>query len=388
MIGKMIGKLSSIGLVCFGLTLLSCMATQAPEPPTAREPAGPATAVASRASWEEDWARTLAAARQEGPLIIYGAGGDGVRVAIGKSVKEKYGLDIEWVAGLGATLTARIVQERRVGLFVPDFIMGGTTNQQAVLKPEGMLDPIKPLLVLPETLNREVWFGGEIPWVDNDKMYTMTSILSPDYRVAVNTTIVRPEEIKSYNNLLDPRWMGKIVVRNPMGSMQWFSQLLQVMGPDFVRKLAANSPAIVENDRQGVEWLAQGKVAIMIIAQPGVLEEFVGAGAPVAKAIPQEASFIAGAGIATSLLNRAPHPNAAKVYVNWYLSKEGGDVQSRVTAMQSARLDVAPDHLATELRRNPSVKYVRVETEDFFLRLVSDRKVAQEVFGPDGRGLR
>ncbi|MBI4332145.1 MAG: extracellular solute-binding protein [Chloroflexi bacterium] len=384
----MIGNLAATGIICLGLTLLSCTAAQTPEPPAARQPAGSASAVASRPAWEGDWARTLAAARQEGPLTIYASGSSATRTAIGKSFKDMFGLDIEWVAGEGSQLTAKIVQERRAGLFVPDLVQGGTTNQQAILKPEGMLDPIKPLLVIPEVLDGRLWFGGDIPWVDNEKTYTMTTILSPDHRVAVNTTMVRPDEIKSYNNLLDPRWKGKTVVANPVGRTNWFSQLLQVMGPDFMRKLATQSPIIIDNTRLGTEWLAQGRYPIMIISTIGTLEEFMAAGAPLAKVVPQEGSFLGGGGIATSLLNRAPHPNAARVYANWYLGKEGSTVQSRSVGMQSARLDVPTDHLPAQERRDPSVKYARIETEDSFVRMVSDRTFAQELFGADGRGLR
>ncbi|MBI4333866.1 MAG: extracellular solute-binding protein [Chloroflexi bacterium] len=213
----------------------------------------------------------------------------------------------------------------------------------------------------------------------------MNSILTPDYNLAVNTTMVRPDEIKSYNDLLDPRWKGKIVLTNPTVVVRMFTTIASVMGLDWWRKLAANQePVVASNDRQVVEWLAHGKYPIAIFSQSASLDEFVRAGAPVKRVQPKEGSSIRGGIVATGLLNRAPHPNAAKVFANWFLSKEGGLVQSIAVAGQSARLDVPVDHLDPELRRDPSAKYVDTETEEFFLKMAADRVAggaAWEVFG-------
>ncbi|MBI4331357.1 MAG: extracellular solute-binding protein [Chloroflexi bacterium] len=378
--GKTIGKATFVGIVCSILILLSCAPPQAPVPPDK----APGAAVAiQQQGWEQDWQKAIAAARQEGPLVIYVSGASAeLRQEMTKGFKNKFGLDVEWLEGKSAELIAKILQERRAGLFIPDLIMGSTTRQQTILKPEGVLDPIKPLLVLPEVLDKKVWFGGDIAWVDNEKMYTINATLAPDYLLTINTSIVKPDDIKSYNDLLAPRWKGQITMLNPGGSLKPFSEILLVMGPDWWRKLVQQEPALTDNQRVAYEWVARGKYPIGILGSASVRQEFITAGAPMAKVIPKEGSFLGGVANATSLMNRAPRPNAAKVFVNWYLSKEGAALQSRVAVAQSARLDVPTDHLTPDSMRDPSATYVSVETEEFYMKAANDNTLALQIFAP------
>lgn len=144
----------------------------------------------------------------------------------------------------------------------------------------------------------------------------------------------------------------------------------------------ANSPVMVDDDRLGNEWLAHGKYPIAILSRQNIQMEFMKAGAPVEMVRTKEAAFLDGGQIATSLIDRAPHPNAARVFVNWYMSKEGSYLQSTVIGAQSARLDVPLGHIAPELRRDASVKYLSTRTEDFNLRMLKETLLAQEVFAP------
>ncbi|MBI4329705.1 MAG: extracellular solute-binding protein [Chloroflexi bacterium] len=378
--GKIITRVTVIGLVCLSLVLSACAGQQAPAPaPTTRAPAQGAV---QPGGWQADWEKTLAAARHEGELMIYASSAAATRNAMGKAFKDKYGINIEWVEAPSAQLTAKILQERRAGLYIPDLTQGSTTNQVVVLKPQGHTVPIKPLLILPEVLDKSLWSGGDIAWVDNDKTHIMSSLAGPDYRVTYNKNMVKPDEIQSYNDLLNPRWKGKIVIMNPVMSGRPFTEITLAMGVDWWRKFVQSEPAILDNDRLAAEWVAQGKTPLGIIARSDVQEEIIAAGAPIARATPKEGAFVSGGGIATSLLDRAPHPNAAKIYVNWYLSKEGSEVQSKVTGVQSARTDVPTDHLSSFQIRQPGVKYIPTETEAFFEQNAKTRDLAMEIFGP------
>ncbi|MBI4333599.1 MAG: extracellular solute-binding protein [Chloroflexi bacterium] len=375
---KEIARVAFAGLLALSLVIASCASVQQPAPPAA----APGQGAAPLQGWEADWQRVLAAARQEGPLNIYSPAAADLRVGMTEAFKEKYGLDIEWTAGKAAELAEKYLRERQAGLHIADLMMGSTQRQLTVMKPGGMLEPIKPLIILPEVLDMKLWFQGEIPWVDNEKMYTMESILAPDYKVAVNTKMVRPEEIASYNDLLNPKWKGKIVVGNPVLTMKLFSQISTVMGPDWWRKLVANDPVIVDDNRLGTEWLAHGKYPIAILPRQDIREEFVRAGASIDLVKPREASFLDGGAIGTSMFKKAPHPNAARVFANWFLSKDGSYLQSRVIGRQSARLDVPIDHIAADMRRDPSVKYVVTVNEEFNQRMANETPLAQEIFAP------
>ncbi|MBI4334114.1 MAG: extracellular solute-binding protein [Chloroflexi bacterium] len=382
----MIGKLTLTGLA-LGLLLLSCTAPPASAP--APGASAPLTAPA-KSGWEQDWQKTLAAAGKEGALNIYTPAGADTRMEISKSFKTKYGLDIEWTVGRTAEVAEKVSAERRMGLFTADFGMAAMSWHMTVSKPGGMLDPIKPLLVLPEVMDKTLWFDGEIPWVDNEKMYAINPVLGPVSKLVINTSMVKPGEITSWNDLLDPRWKGKLVFANPVLQTGNFTQIALLTGSvDYWSRFARNEPVIVDDDRTGVEWLARGKYPVTIVGRVDVVEEFVRAGAPIEVVVPKkERAILGGGAISVVMFNRAPHPNAARVFANWFLTKETGAMLSRLTGVQSARLDVPANDLAPGSVRDPSAKYVITESEDYFQQVVKDRELAREIFGSDGRGRR
>ncbi|MBI4332200.1 MAG: extracellular solute-binding protein [Chloroflexi bacterium] len=382
--GKMVRNLTLTGAVCAVLIFLSCTSPQAPAPAIK----APAQATVQQQGWEQDWQKTLAAARNESPLNIYSPTAAETRVEISKRFKDKYGLDIEWTALRASEIPTKVQAERRAGLYIGDLQMGSISSMATILKPAGVLEPIKPLLVLPEVLDKSLWFGGDISWGDNDKMYVINSLLGPNRKVLINTNMVKPSEIKSYNDFLDPRWKGKVVVINALLSRSLFTQLvLFTGGGDYWKKFAGNDPVIVDDDRQGVEWVARGRYPVMLIGNSDNASEFIRAGAPIQLMLTEEVA-LSGATISTGMYNRAPHPNAAKVFANWFMSKEGSTILSRITGVQSTRLDVPTDHLGPDQIRGPAAKYLVTENEEFYLRTAQDVDLIKEIFGADGRGIR
>lgn len=382
MISKIIRTAVLIGLICYSLILASCTSTPS-SAPTIKEPA--ATGAVKQPGWEQDWQNTLTAAKQEGRLAIYSPAGSDFRAQVGQAFKDKYGISIEWTAAKAQELQPKLYTERRAGLYLADFFLGSVSSQMMILKPDKVLDPIKPMLVLPEVLDTKLWYDGQIPWIDNEKMFTVNPILAPSYRVAINTSMIKADEIKSYSDLVDPRYREKIVIEDPTvggKASRLFCELLMIMGPDFWKKIAANRPVVVTDEALGVQWLAHGKYPILISSRSDIVTEFIKAGTPLKKLVPKEGGVVAGGAMAISQINRPAHPNAAKVFVNWYLGKEASIVMSPLVGMQSARMDVSADHLPVDERREPGVKYLNTENENFILRQGPDLAFAMEVFGP------
>ncbi|MBI4329958.1 MAG: extracellular solute-binding protein [Chloroflexi bacterium] len=382
MIGKMIRNVSLMGATLSLVILLSCAQAV---PATTKEtgPTGAAGQITvQQQGWEQDWQHTLAAARQEGNLSIYTAVASGeLRVQVGKWFKDKFGLDIDWTPIPAAQVGPKVFRERQAGIYLGDIQMGALSRQIGELKPAGALDPIKPLLVLPEVLDKTVWFGGDIAWVDNEKIYTLNALLAPEYRLAINTNQVKPGEIKGYKDLLDPRWKEKIILIHPVFNTRPIAIMVTFLGPDFLRKLGEQRPVITDNHRLAIEWLSQGKYPVYVFSQITEVTDFIRAGAPVAQVIPEEGGTLGGATMAISLFNRQPHPNAAKVFLNWWLSKELGVSLSRFVGAQSARLDVPTDHLPPADVRDPKLKFVIADTENFQIEQAKLRDLTQEVFG-------
>ncbi|MBI4331072.1 MAG: ABC transporter substrate-binding protein [Chloroflexi bacterium] len=376
--GRTKGKVIFTGLVCLAAVLLSC----APQPaPKVKPPAATGPRAVQPPGWQQEWEKTLTAARRERNLSIFTPAGSAVRAQISAWFDEKFGLEIDWTPLPAAEITPKITRERQAGLHLVDIQMGALSRQIGELKPAGFLAPVKPLLVLPEVLDKKAWFGGDIPWADNDKAYTLNNILSPEHRIAINTELVKPDEITSYNDLLEPRWKGKIVMMHPVLNSRLPAIFYTIMGRDYLVDLARQRPVITENQRAALEWLAQGKYPVMIFTRTDELMEFIRAGAPIRRAIAREGTTLAGGGLSFSMLDRPPHPNAARIFVNWWMSKELGTLLSRFLLLQSARLDAPTDHLPPDIMRDPSFKYVNAETEAFHEQQFKVRDLSRVIFG-------
>jgi iron(III) transport system substrate-binding protein len=122
--------------------------------------------------------------------------------------------------------------------------------------------------------------------------------------------------------------------------------------------------------RQLGDWLASGKYAVCIfMSARRLLERPKAQGLPVDWFGPKafkEGAILAGGSGQVGLINRAPHPNAAKVYLNWLLSKEGQTEWSRASSYPSRRLDVPRDHLTPESLPQDGKSYLPTYKEEYF----------------------
>ena len=122
--------------------------------------------------------------------------------------------------------------------------------------------------------------------------------------------------------------------------------------------MAKQKLLISRDDRLACEWVARGKSAIVIGPKPDLIDEFIKAAVPVRYVIPKEGSYIEPGSGSFSLLNKAPHPNAAKIFINWLLTKEGQTLYSKTVGVESAREDVPTEHIDPQLIRKPGQKYI------------------------------
>ncbi len=342
------------------------------------------TRATSTQSWEQDWERTVAAARTEGKLVAYNAGGGGIEATLSRGFKDKFGIDIEHVSGRGAELSSKIMLEKRAGLHLGDLYLGGATNPLMEWKPAGILAPIKPLLALPEVLDNSAYYDNEVPFLDKERMYVIPYVQSVGLTIFVNSDVVKTGEIKSYAELLNPRWKEKIVLFDPTVSgtaHSWFYFTVTKLGPDYHRQLAKQNPMITRDKRLQVEWVARGKYPVGLAPSKETMGEFQQMGAPVQWVVASEGDYLTGGG-SLSFFDRAPHPNAARVFVNWILSKEGLTTWSRTALMSTSRKDVATDFLPPEARRKPNLQYFSTDSEEAKEKATEATKLSKEIYGP------
>ncbi|MDP2646488.1 MAG: extracellular solute-binding protein [Desulfobacterales bacterium] len=340
---------------------------------------------------KDDWNTVLEKARQEGSVAVFGGTTVSELKNSSKLFKEKFGIDILITTGRSSSIVPKLRQERKVGLYLQDVMLSGQTHMLDPLKQMGAFDPLKPLLVLPEVLNQTLWYDGEFNWADKEQRYIFNYALYPVHHIAVNTDMVNSEEIQSYYDLLNPKWKDKIVINDPttvsgMSAGNFINMAYHKMVDlDFFRKLAAQKNVVTRNQDLQVTWVAKGKYPIALWPSLGTLSRFTKAGAPVKPLLQiKEGTHAGSMGSALGVFNRAPHPNAAKVFVNWFLSREGQDISQRAVRKQTRRIDVPPKGLQDFEIRLPGVKYFpKVDEKEEFI-LTEMRKynnLAKEIFG-------
>lgn len=374
-----VGVLLSLVLVTWGSEM---NAGQAASPERGKAAPFPA----ARPVGNPDWDKVVAAAKQEGKVTIYTSSGPGQTSALLNGFQRAYGIDLEFVSGRGGELREKLFRERRANIFLSDLFLMGASGTIADIKPAGILEPVEPQLVLPEVVDQKVWYGNNRIYMDKERTFVLAFCFFPYADMVVNNDLVKPGEIKSYTDLLNPKWKGKIIINDPSTTgpgQTWFAMVsLSSLGLDYMKAVAAQEPVIIRDLRQQTEWVARGKYAVLVGAHHGATAEFMKAGAPIRYVLTTVGGY-AGSGTGSiALINKAPHPNAAKVFINWLLTREGQTVYSKAFLIQSARLDVPTDHLDSVNIRQPGAAYLNSGDEELELQKGIIAKKAASIFAP------
>ena len=303
------------------------------------------------AEWQSDWESTLAAAKKENTVTVITDVTASMRDALTMSFQSKYGLQVDLFGALGREIPPRVLAERKAGRYLWDVFVHGTTTGLESMIPAGAFDPLEPALIFPDVKDPKTWRGGELEFLDPNRTLM---VMTPFQRgiIFYNPKLVNPKEFKSYKDLLNPKWKGKLVMDDPRraGPGQatlTFFYLHPELGTDFIRALAKQQITILKDYAQEVDAVGQGRYPVLIGTADFVAIARAKQGIPIAIVDARqlkEGADVSPANGSLALFNKAPHPNAAKVYINWLLSKEGQTVFARANGYVSARLDVPTDH--------------------------------------------
>lgn len=371
-----------IFIVLFGIAsmvtlFLPTVSSAAPEPNAAKT--GPAVSSA-----KVEWDKLVLEAKKEGKVVIYASTIGGARDALTKAFRQKYGISLDIIMGRGAEMIAKIESERRAGLYGVDVGLNGLTTFFNSIRPSGLTVPIVPLLTLPEILDNSKWRGGRLPVADS-KGHVIVMVNGSAPHLLINTDLVKPEEIKSHQDLLNPKWRGRLAINDPSrggAGTLWFTFLVtKVMGPEkgvnFMKQLAKHEPVVLRDERLLSEWVARGKYAAAISPDKGNSVQMIRAGAPLAFADLREPRPTNSGSGNVMIYEKAPHPNATKLFVNWLLSREGADVYSHGHGYPSTRLDVSTEGIEPILIPRSDETILG---EDFQLAKGEWDKMAAEIF--------
>jgi len=307
----------------------------------------PFTVIAQTAkpSAPAEWSKILEAANKEGKLAVSIPASAELRKALDENFKKRFpAIELELVAARGPTHAVKIVQEKKAGMNSYDLHLGGTSSIFAAgfLK-EGLVEPLPPWMILPEVKEAKNWWGGHM-WADKAQRYVYPFMVFLTETIWYNTENVKPDQVTSYDDLLNPRWKGKIAILDPRtpgsGESTW-GFLLRIKGEEFLKKLSAQELVVNRDQRQIADQLAKGKVALTMGLSYYTFTPFLKAGVPL-RPLPvvKEGTYASsGSGNVVALKN-APHPNAAKIFLNWLLARESQELYSRAIGQATRRLDV------------------------------------------------
>ena len=322
-----------------------------------------ASAAAQTADWQKTWDKTLAAAKKEGKVVIIGSPDPVMRAEVIPKFTARTGIKVEYIAGSSSQLAERVRTERASSLYTIDVFMSGANTTLNTMLPAGMLDPLKPLLILPEVTEGKYWKRGA-PWfVDREGQYVLALFSTVDSFLFINTDVVK-DDLKSVQDLLNPKWKGKISTQDPRLSgtgSNTAGYFYRELGPEFVRKLYIDQKPVISNDRrQMADWLARGIYPICLSCRADDVRGLIKDGFKLKEVygLPGiKERTIVGSPFLLSVANKAPDPNAARVFVNWIANQEAVEIYARNFGAVPLRTDIDESKLVSESIPKPGVEY-------------------------------
>jgi iron(III) transport system substrate-binding protein len=268
------------------------------------------------AAWEE----VVAAAQEEGSVTIYSSQGLDQLEDLGERFEDEYGISVEVVRDIDATLHQTIEAEMQTGNMVGDIIAQADTNWAQTHGAAGdFAEPTGPAFDEPD-YNRDENVD------ENGVFISSAAVLTFGW----NTNLY-PDGLEDYDDLLDPELAGGQIGVMAPGSAAvvdfYDNYLAEKFGDDFVEDLAAQEPRIYESSLPMAQALTSGEISAASFVQ--VLEDEQEAGAPVDSGL---SDTIWGARFSTGILAEAPHPNAAQVLANFMITPAGQEAIARKAA--------------------------------------------------------
>ena len=360
------------GLVT-ALLLVAAACAPSPSPPAAA-PEPTAAPGAPREAWQLEWDQTLAAAKQEGKVVVSGPPGADQRQAIADGFQAAYpDIKIEYTASRGTEIISKVVQERQAGQYLWDAIIASANPTLLALKPINALAPLREALIIPELTADTTWFHGfQDGFTDDEQMYLYAPFGMSTLAGYVNRDCAPESTFNSAQDLKSPALSDKLAWFDPTQpgtSSRTAWALSKEYGDSWLEDLLRHQKIVYSTDnRQITDWLIACRVSVAL----GIVNDFIlqaqaaGIGENI-KPIPMQTLFRSyapgGAGGNTQIAwyTHAPHPNAARVFVNWYLSQAAQQAVATRTRANSRRLDTQPGDPSTVM--DPSLSYVNTNTE-------------------------
>jgi iron(III) transport system substrate-binding protein len=258
----------------------------------------------------DDWAKVVEAAKKEGKLVIYTASiGSPFHKTVIKSFEQRYGIAVEMLEARASEIRERVRVEQAAGRFLGDIHHNGSTTTWLMTR-DGNFQPHGPIPNI----------ASIVPPYQADDIRVPCEVIS--YGLMINRSLVKPaDEPKSWKDILDPRWTGKILsddYRALGGGAVFFVVMHDTFGKDFLEKLAAQKPAFSRDIQNCERRVARGEYPLYL---PFSLQDYnTLKGLPVKPIVPVEGRPYVRFDL--TVLKNAPHAHAARLFINHYLEPD------------------------------------------------------------------
>jgi len=256
----------------------------------------------------------IAAAKKEGKVVLYSAMDLPVGEKLGKAFEAQYpDIAVQIERSGSERLFQRIDQEFASGIRACDVVNSADASHFIPWKKNGWLAPF---------VSEDIARHFPPQYRDPDGMFATTRIWLSS--IAYNTNLVKPDDApKSFADLLDPKWAGKMVKGHPAYSgtiMTTTFQLVRELGWDYLEKLSKQRVMQVQSSTDPPKKLALGERAVMADGNEYNVVLLKEAGQPVEPVYPTEGTpTVSGP---TGIFLSAPHPNAARLFQAWLHTRE------------------------------------------------------------------
>jgi iron(III) transport system substrate-binding protein len=263
--------------------------------------------------------KLIEAAMKEGRLVLYGTMQTDIFELLHKSFQKKTGITIDYWRTSATKVTERALSEARAGKALFDLVMSTEDTMRIMLK-EGILAQY------------------DSPMSKDFPKEAIDPQLGPRARnhiigIVYNKEIIKPTDApKTLEDLVKPQYRGKLVMADPTlhtTTAQWLVNVHKLIGKDksekFVRDLAAMKPTLVESFNPAADRVTSGEFPIAITYVYYVYLNGI-KGAPIDYV--RTGKFLGDASYLT-LHNKAPHPNAAKAFIDFFLDEESMSIMAK-----------------------------------------------------------
>lgn len=316
------------------------------------------------------WDDTVSKARGEGKVVILGPATAGIRPSLIDAFQKQFpGISLEYQTGDLASLTPRLRAEIAAEKTSIDVTFSGAF---ALLQNRDLLEALPGRIIWPEVAEQNRWRfskGTGFKWLDREKRYAVQTSEWIFGYILLNRSLVGPNAVRSWKDLLRPEWKGKIASHDPRGAgagQAVANYLLVTFGERFIIDLFKGQDVVLTRSySQVADWLAQGKYAIGIAQVQDRIESLRKEGiALTADGLADAQGYLTGGFSVIALPKRAPHPNAATVFLNWFLTRPGQEAFHRPHLYPSLRTDVPREYVPEYILPKPQLEYVDGYGED------------------------